>query len=1174
MKLEELSRLLREADPAAVLVPPPVLERVIQNVTESSWAVWQVPHRHNFLVDRYALFGQVEQEELYLPPDHRLPETVLLLERPTADQLTAPREEILARYWRMLFHISIHRELSTNLSAGDPIALNQRIDVLGTAAFEEARNVLNQDHMLSADADDREVYIEFAATFLELRYFSPNLIPVYFPSLPPSEIIDTLLAQDVDAATLFEQTRLGRIANPVPKTDDQTDESHDYFHRLERGAQRASENGDTVGAAILYTRAARVAPAALTEPALAGARQEIYRLIDRIRPVIELTDLEVAEWRKVLPVLLDKADQGTRPVEAAILFDLQRACLDHEQKIYTLDVAEWLLSGGHRPIRRELDSQRFIRVPSHLRAAVRRLTAARLTDADRQALGELLKSAVNHSEDQLRARFRPTLTDALVDAGLRPASLPEQAALAKTVEELLDRVSATGILSFADVRDAIARGQLKMPDLTGPHEYLRGDPLLRLDRRLATLLDGVYRRGEFYVRGLERVTSFNFGTEAGRWVTRNITLPFGAAFLALQFLWLFAYEGRVQATPEPATLEQVLPLPVEALPVEALPVEALPTEVLPVEALGANSGIASGPMAESLSFFGGWNAEWWFHCAWLALGGVFLAFIRFNRLRRFAQEVTQTGYRLLRAVFWEFPQRVWAYPPVRAFLTCGPFYLAVNYLFKPLLLTFLLMAAFSDSITNISARLLTFIAAAVLVNSRIGRAVESVLFQAVNSLLELIQAAPAVIRWISSVFRELTDALDWLLARAEDWLRIRGQGGPFSVVVRAVAGLIWFPFAFLARFYTVVLIEPMINPLKLPLSILFAKFVYPLLAILGLFTLSPLGSPLVGELAPWLSWPVAWVLVIGTFYLIPDAVTFLFWETRENWKLYRANRPDRLRPVAVGPAGETVRQLLHWGFHSGTVPKLFSRLRMAEREAAITDQWRDVRGYRQALRDVEESIRRFVTRDLVAVVNPTTAWGNRVLSVGRVHLGTNRIRIELLLDGDTKNLAVLEWDDRSGWLVAGWATPGWVTRLDAEPARAVANALAYLYKRAGVDLVREHIRSVLPKSVNHFEVSAAGLRVWFGPREAPPMVYDLARGMGDVRPRSADAHSPTTGPTLATDRILFSRVKLTWMDWLAVWEADRTGQPLPLYGAVNQELVLLPDRPSISPADPRASGAA
>ena len=246
MKLEELSRLLREADPAAVLVPRPVLERLIQNVSGEPWLLWRVPHRHCYLVDRYTLFTQVEQDELYLPPDHLLPEQVLLLEWPTTEQLNAPREEVLGRYWRLLFHICMHRELAERIPPGDFRRIHERVDQLGLAIFEEAKNVLDQDGMLAASADDREVYIEFVATYWELRFFSANLVPVYFPSLPEPETIEPLLGEDIHPSELFERTRLGGIANVVPKTDDQSDESHDYFYRLQRSALRASQQGDTV----------------------------------------------------------------------------------------------------------------------------------------------------------------------------------------------------------------------------------------------------------------------------------------------------------------------------------------------------------------------------------------------------------------------------------------------------------------------------------------------------------------------------------------------------------------------------------------------------------------------------------------------------------------------------------------------------------------------------------------------------------------------------------------------------------------------------------------------------------------------------------------------------------------------------------------------------------------
>src|SRR5579872_6535906 len=161
MKLDELSQILRDVDPSAVLAPPTALARVVQNVMGITWAVWKIPHSHCLSIDRATLLDFIAQEELYQPPDHQLPETVLVLERPTNDQLAASKNsELLARYWGLLFHASVHRA----------------IERIGTVAFEEARNVLIDDGHLYSKADDRTSYIEFAAFFLELRFFASNLV--------------------------------------------------------------------------------------------------------------------------------------------------------------------------------------------------------------------------------------------------------------------------------------------------------------------------------------------------------------------------------------------------------------------------------------------------------------------------------------------------------------------------------------------------------------------------------------------------------------------------------------------------------------------------------------------------------------------------------------------------------------------------------------------------------------------------------------------------------------------------------------------------------------------------------------------------------------------------------------------------------------------------------------
>ena len=61
--------------------------------------------------------------------------------------------------------------------------------------------------------------------------------------------------------------------------------------------------------------------------------------------------------------------------------------------------------------------------------------------------------------------------------------------------------------------------------------------------------------------------------------------------------------------------------------------------------------------------------------------------------------------------------------------------------------------------------------------------------------------------------------------------------------------------------------------------------------------------------------------------LLPGVFGFLVWELKSNWRLYEANRPEALGPLVVGGHGETVVGLLRPGFHSGTLPKLFGRLR-------------------------------------------------------------------------------------------------------------------------------------------------------------------------------------------------------------------------------------------------------
>src|SRR5207253_2657733 len=96
-----------------------------------------------------------------------------------------------------------------------------------------------------------------------------------------------------------------------------------------------------------------------------------------------------------------------------------------------------------------------------------------------------------------------------------------------------------------------------------------------------------------------------------------------------------------------------------------------------------------------------------------------------------------------------------------------------------------------------------------------------------------------------------------------------------------------------------------------------------------------------------------------TLFFVPGIFGFIAWELQANWRLYRENRPATLRPVLVGSHGETVPRLLRPGFHSGTVPKLFRKLRQAARHDRVVS----VHRREEALHHVEWELRHFIDRE-------------------------------------------------------------------------------------------------------------------------------------------------------------------------------------------------------------------
>jgi hypothetical protein len=226
-------------------------------------------------------------------------------------------------------------------------------------------------------------------------------------------------------------------------------------------------------------------------------------------------------------------------------------------------------------------------------------------------------------------------------------------------------------------------------------------------------------------------------------------------------------------------------------------------------------------------------------------------------------------------------------------------------------------------------------------------------------------------------------------------------------------------------------------------------------------------------------------------------------------------------------------RLLRPGIHSGTVPKLFAKLRRAERRAhAGADRRAAVKRLR-AIRRVEMAVRRFVERELLELLGHARPRESYAVMLGPIHLATNRIRI--LLDrpaaaGRPLEVAV---EMRSGWLVARILRPGWTEQLAPAERRVLEAALAGFYKLAGVELISEQLRAALPPP-SEFDITGDGLVV--DEEDGKTRVLYRLRHEGPIEPQVVRGEPWRTLPTLSPSDLLFSCVPIPWDRWVEFWQ--------------------------------------
>jgi hypothetical protein len=1050
------------ANVGAVVVEDRVLRRIIKRHRRLGVGLL-VPHVAGYSLATKDLVAVVEPSELAIEVNV-LPETVVAF---TADRAALEAQDHAAwcHVWRTVFHARVHQVFDELLASNKltNAAIRERVNRIGQIEFDEIRLVLRQENLLLPPISDASTYVEFVALFLELQLFDPAALAGTFPTIHEMAHVDATIALDIDAQALFAASRPpGAPDKPViavveaPKAMKAREVV--TVPSARRGAASARKRGNRARAAMLAIRSGDAG----------AARADLDELVARLSRALGCQP-EVA-WVDALYPIAEAA--ATRRVlrftaNARLLHDLQTACVVAEREVKVVDVMTWALSLGKRPVVRALPATREVRIAKHIRAAANKVANCEVsTPGALDRLATVLHDLGERADTNVRKSLRPKIEAALDSVDLRPHHLPERVGQNKLVNEMLDEAVAVGRFSLGHLRDAISHNDLKMTDLHAS-QLVRGDQLLRCDKQLSLSLDGVYRRGEGYLRFLQKLSSILFGTRVGRFLSKYVLGPAVGSYVSL---------------------------------------EGLQHIVGPIVEHGFHRDephIAVPPA--------------------FAAVGVFLFLLLHVPPFRHGLVLAFKGlFHVLRIVLVDLPRAIFRTSLMRRFVA-GPIW---RWILKPAIPAAIAFVLLGDEVQwPIAAAI--FVLVEIVGNSRYGRQLEEYAADwSVRSGRYFVRRLlPGLGKWLLDIFTELIELFDRALYRGDEWLRFRAGQSVVSLVIKGALGTVWFIITYFLRLYVNLFIEPVINPIKhFPTVTVAAKLTLPFSPQM----ISALREPLRGVVGRNLAGGFA----AFTVFVIPGLAGFLVWELNANWKLYAATRPKNLGPISIGHHGETMGRFLRLGFHSGTIPKQFAKLRASVHKG---DE-RLVARHKEALHHVGEAIEKFADRELVAMLDEATSFRANDVSVEHVEVGSNRVQIHIACPSVGDTHTVISFEQQSGWLIASVPTPGWIDRLDVGQRAIFELALAGFYKLAGVDLVREQLETALRGDGSRaakYDISDEGLVVWPGAGYLTEIVYDLtARQPAPVVRGTAPDNAPAI---LVGQHALFAREPVAWGSFTTAW---------------------------------------
>lgn len=1012
-----IEQSLRATVPEAIFASSRVVRRIILADLDLPIPRARVPHGESILLTPSRLL-ELADDVWALPAD--APDVLLLIARPDAEAYLGDTDGLLRAYWRLLAHGCFDIKARAFLAHTTVAELVQQLPQIGPLQIAEARSVLAREARVRDPSNEREVAAEFIALALELATFAPREFHAWFPAVDDPEGLIRLLDPLIGLDQVIDRTRPRLLATDNPIT---TETSERFPKRstdtapLPRGLSRrrrallrrwtglAARRGNDVRAALLHWKLGALAdgnPIAAERSRL-GLTRRTAGLVRRLDRAVTLGEATPGDVNSLLMTLVEAARGSAWSPAARLLYDLQKICVDSEREGYRTQLLSWAFTLGRRRLIRPLPRQRTALVHRHVAAALRRLPSLHLSADMVEIANSLLLPAIETTAANVRIRLAPAIRHSLTSSGLVPRTVVEEAAFDTLVDELVHDIANRGFESFGNVRDAVSRNQVKLHDLQGLRELVLGDPLLRANRKLSRHLDGAYTRAPAYLSFMQRISAVAFGLPLGRRLTLHVLLPFGGALVA----WL-ALEHVVEPVTDYALGE-------------------------PVRIYSQTGVILTGV------FF------------WLVM-----------HLEKFRTQLVAGARAIVQGlsyVLFDLPQQLLKNPRVERFLRSRVVRVFRRHLSSPLVFTFIvwLMVPQEGGLISRSNPWLTEVVFCIslgILNSPVGRVLEEHVLDNISRAIRHIHATliMGLLTWIVDLFRQAMNFVEGMLYAVDEQLRFRADESRWSLATKAVLTTLWASVDWVIRFCVTLLIEPQLNPIKhFPVVTVSHKLLFPMIPMAA--------TQLVAATGMERSLALTALTVVAT--VTPGVFGFLAWELKENWRLYAANRSTTLRPVQIGSHGETMRRLLVPGLHSGTLPKLYAKLR---RQLHADHTGMGMVPADEALAELASDIATFVNAECLGLLKRTRAFERVQIDVAEVRLATNRVVFALHASAFGPSLLRMTISQRAGRITSDLTAPGWLGSLTPEQTRLMQQMLHGIAALCGADQMAEsHTGSSTPR---------------------------------------------------------------------------------------------------------------